>query len=139
MLQNAAEQGRLAVETAVAHLRGKTAPPEVHTPLPLITLDPELEQLLLRARRPGDEGLTIDTGLAQTLVKSLSDALEEATGQGKQAVLIVASQLRRSLAAFLRPHLPDAIVLGIAELPETRKVEVVASIGGQSQLPTFGG
>ncbi len=107
----------------------------INTPLPLVTLDPELEQLLLRARRPGDEGLVIDNGLAGTLVKSLSDALEEATGQGKQAVLIVASQLRRSLAGFLRPHLPDAIVLGINELPENRRVEVVASIGGQSQLP----
>ena len=107
----------------------------INTPMPLVTLDPELENLLLRARRQGDEGLTIDTGLAQTLVKSLSDALEDATGQGKQAVLIVASQLRRSLAAFLRPHLPDAIVLGINELPETRRVEVIASIGGQTQLP----
>ncbi len=111
----------------------------INTPLPLVTLEPELEQLLIRARRPGDEGLVIDNGLAGTIVKSLSDAFEEATGNGKQAVLIVATQLRRSLAAFLRPHLPDAIVLGIAELPETRKVEVVASIGGQSQLPKLGG
>ena len=107
----------------------------INTPLPLITLDPELEQLLIRARRQGEEGLMIDTGLAGTLVKSISDALEEATGQGKQAVLIVAGQLRRSFAQFLRPHLPDAIVMGINELPENRRVEVTASIGGQPQLP----
>ena len=107
----------------------------INTPLPLITLDPELEQLLIRARRQGEEGLILDTNLAGTLIKSISDALEQATGQGKQAVIIVAGQLRRSFAQFLRPHLPDAIVMGINELPENRRVEVVASIGGQSQLP----
>lgn len=107
----------------------------INTPLPLITLDPELEQLLIRARRQGEEGLMLDTGLAGTLIQSLSEALENATGQGKQAVIIVAGQLRRSFAQFLRPHLPDAIVMGINELPENRRVEVVASIGGQQQLP----
>ncbi len=108
----------------------------INTPLPLITLDAELEQLLIRARRQGgDDGLVIDGGLAGTLVKSISDALETATGQGKQAVVIVAGQLRRSFAAFLRPHLPDAIVMGINELSDNRRVEVVASIGGQPQLP----
>ena len=107
----------------------------INTPLPLVTLDAELEQLLIRARRQNDEGLVLDTGLAGTLVKSISDALEQATGQGKQAVIIVAGQLRRSFAQFLRPHLPDAIVMGINELPESRRVEVVASIGGQQQLP----
>jgi flagellar biosynthesis protein FlhA len=107
----------------------------INTPLPLVTLDPELEQLLIRARRQGEEGLVLDTGLAGTLVKSLSEALDSAQGQGKQAVLIVAGQLRRSFAQFLRPHLPDAIVIGINELPDNRRVEVVASIGGQQQLP----
>ncbi|OYU18885.1 MAG: flagellar biosynthesis protein FlhA [Rhodobacteraceae bacterium PARR1] len=107
----------------------------INVALPLVTLDPELEQLLIRARRQGEEGLMLDTGLAGTVVKSLGDALEDAIGQGKQPVVIVASQLRRAFAQFLRPHLPDAIVLGINELPQSRRVEVVASIGGQSQLP----
>ncbi len=37
ILQDAAEQGRRAVQAAVDHLNGKSVPPEILTPLPLIT------------------------------------------------------------------------------------------------------
>lgn len=37
VLQDAAEQGRLAVRAAVDHLRGKPVAPDTHTPLPLVT------------------------------------------------------------------------------------------------------
>ncbi|MCU0816724.1 MAG: flagellar biosynthesis protein FlhA [Cypionkella sp.] len=108
-------------------------------PLPLITFEPELEQLLLRARRTGgEEGLMIDQGLAQQILTSLGRALEGASAQGKTAVLIVAGALRRPLAQWLRGHLPDVIVLGINELPESRRIEVVAAIGGASNLPGAG-
>lgn len=37
ILQDAAEQGRLAVQAAVDHLEGKPPPRELHTPLPVVT------------------------------------------------------------------------------------------------------
>lgn len=111
-------------------------------PLPLITLEPELEQLLLRARRNsgnggagGEDGLMIDQGLGQKILTSLSSALDKVSDQGRTAVVIVAGGLRRPLAVWLRAHLPDAIVMGINELPETRRIEVVATVGGQPGLP----
>lgn len=109
----------------------------ISQPIPLVTLDPELEQLLLRARQnmDGETFLVIDNGLATTIVTTLSDLLEKASGQGREAVVVVASQLRRSFADFLRAHLPDAIVLGINELPETRRVEVIGVVGGSQGLP----
>ena len=112
----------------------------VNETLPLITLDPDLEQLLLRARRPApDEGLVIDGGLAGTMVRQISAALDGATGKGQRPVIIVAQALRRSFATFLRPHLPDVIVIGLNELPETRRIEVLATIGGPSGLPAKDG
>lgn len=109
----------------------------ISMPLPLITLDPELEQILIRARQAGDldGGLVIDNGLASTVVTAIAEAQERAAGEGKQAVIVVASQLRRAFWTFLRPHINDALVLGINELPETRRVEVIAVVGGQSSLP----
>lgn len=102
-------------------------------PLPLITFEPELEQLLLRARRTGgDDGLLIDQALGQQILRSLGAGMDSVSGQGKTAVVIVAAALRRSLSNWLRAHLPDAIVMGINELPETRRIEVVATVGGQS-------
>ena len=109
----------------------------ISMPLPLITLDPELEQILIRARQAGDidGGLVIDNGLASTIVTAIAEAQDKAAGEGKQAVIVVASPLRRAFWTFLRPHINDALVLGINELPETRRVEVIAVIGGQSSLP----
>jgi flagellar biosynthesis protein FlhA len=101
-----------------------------------------LEQLLLRARRNsgnggagGEDGLMIDQGLGQKILTSLSSALDKVSDQGRTAVVIVAGGLRRPLAVWLRAHLPDAIVMGINELPETRRIEVVATVGGQPGLP----
>ncbi|WP_420845596.1 flagellar biosynthesis protein FlhA [Marivivens niveibacter] len=110
-------------------------------PLPLITLDPELEQILIRARQAGDldGGLVVDNGLASTVITSISEAADKAAGEGRTPVIVVASPLRRSFAAFLRPHMPDAIVIGINELPDTRRVEVVAVIGGQAGIPAPNG
>ncbi|WP_415794101.1 FHIPEP family type III secretion protein, partial [Cereibacter sphaeroides] len=107
----------------------------VSQPLPLITLEPDLEQLLLRSRRQGDEMLLVDNGLAQSLLTALSERLETASGQGKQAAVIVAQPLRRAFAAFVRPHLPDAVVIGMGELPEARRVEVLGTVGGAPALP----
>ncbi|SNX73795.1 flagellar biosynthesis protein FlhA [Cereibacter ovatus] len=111
----------------------------VTQPLPLITLEPDLEQLLLRSRRQGEDMLLVDNGLAQSLLTALAERLETASGQGRQAVVIVAQPLRRAFAAFVRPHLPDAVVIGMGELPEARRVEVVGTVGGATGLPANAG
>ena len=109
----------------------------LNTALPLITLDPELEQVLIRARQAGDldGGLVTDNGLASTIITAIAEASDKAAGEGKTPVIVVATPLRRSFASFLRPHMADTIVIGINELPDTRRVEVVAVVGGQSGLP----
>lgn len=101
-------------------------------PMPLITLSPELEQLILRTlRQNGDETLVLDAGLAEKIIRSVNEASENMAASGRAALIVVAPQIRRAFADFVRAHLPEVIVLAFTELPENRRVEVVASISGQ--------
>ena len=106
--------------------------------LPLVTLAADLEQLMVRARRPSDDGLNLDPGFAQMVLTELAQAQDAAQGRGQSLIVVVAPVLRRSLAAFLRPHLPDAVVLSLTDLPETRRIEVTQSIGLPTALPAQG-
>jgi flagellar biosynthesis protein FlhA len=97
--------------------------------LKLVTFAPEMEQLLLRCRRPNDDGLTLDPDFAARLLADLGQAQEGAQAEGRMLLIVVTPALRRALAAFLRPTLEDAIVLALTDLPETRRIEVTRSIG----------
>ena len=100
--------------------------------LPLITLAPELEDLLTRSRHES-AGLVVEQGLTRQILTQITAAQEALSGQGRQGVVVVSALLRRPFAAFLRAHGADAVVMGVNELPENRRVEIAASIGGQRQ------
>jgi flagellar biosynthesis protein FlhA len=104
--------------------------------LPVVTLAPEVEALLLRSRRAADEALTLDPGFAATLLRELGAAQDAAQAAERPLILAVAPALRRAFAAFLRPQLPDALVLSPADIPETRRLEVTRSIGLPVALPS---
>ena len=104
--------------------------------MPVITLSPDFEQLMIRSvRQSGDEGLALDGNLAETLLRSLNETSETLAAEGRPSILVVAPLIRRHMAEFIRAHVPQIIILGFTELPENRKVEVVATIGSLESLP----
>lgn len=105
--------------------------------MPVMTLAPEFEQLLLRSlRQGGEEGLMLDGNLAKTMLQSLNEISERLASENRPSILVVAPAIRRHLAQFVRAHVPDVVILGFTELPENRTVEVVATIGEQTNLPS---
>ena len=107
------------------------------TVLPLMTLTPELEQLMLRtARQSGDEGLILEGTLAQQLMRSINETSEKLSAEGRPSIMVVAPQIRRLFSDFVRSHVPEIIILSFTELPENRRVEVYATIGGFDALAT---
>ena len=104
-------------------------------PIPVITIDSDFEHLLINTARQSDsEQLMLDGALAQRLVKNLTTTNEEQIAKGQKPHLVVAPVIRRKLSMFLRQYLPELVVLSFAELPEARKVEVVATISGNDGL-----
>ena len=99
--------------------------------LALMTLDPELERILLKAVQGGDGALGLEPGLAERLRSLLTDAAQRQELLGQPAVLVAPNALRLWLARFVRHLAVDLKVLAYEELPENRQVRVVANIGGR--------
>ena len=100
--------------------------------VPLITFSPELEQLILTTVRqnPEEKMLLLEGTLAKKILSSLNDASEEFNKEGKPVFLIVAPQIRKHVAKFVRSQLPSVNVLSFMELPEDRSVEIAFTVGG---------
>jgi len=98
--------------------------------LPVITLEPELEQLLQNSLAGQTHGnAALEPGLAERLQSRLLDSATRAETSGEPAVLMVTPQLRSTLARFTRAGVPNLHVLAWNEIPDNRRVRLVAAIG----------
>jgi len=103
--------------------------------LPVITLDPPLEQMLLSSmqqRQQGEEGLVLEPGMAERLQKSLAQAAQSQEIKGQPSVLLVSAPIRPLLARFVRYGEQLIHVLSYQEIPENKNVTIVATVGGQN-------
>ena len=98
--------------------------------LPVITLDPDLEQLLSNSLLQGGAvSPGLEPGLADRLQRSLVDSAQRQEQAGQPAVLLVSPPLRQALARFIRAIVPSMHVLGWNEIPDSRRVRLVAAVG----------
>jgi flagellar biosynthesis protein FlhA len=98
--------------------------------LPLIALDPGLEQVLQRSlQATGSAGLGIEPRLAERLQRGASEAAQRQEIAGEPAVLVTSAELRPWLARWLRPVVRGLHVLAYTEIPDSRPVKVVATLG----------
>ena len=101
--------------------------------LPIVTIDAGLEQLMIQnARQNGQNGNAIEPGLARKLMQAFEEQSNQLAKTGKTLVIITTPILRREIASLVRQSAPDGLVLSFKELPENKRVTVVAVIGGAS-------
>jgi flagellar biosynthesis protein FlhA len=100
--------------------------------LPVITLAPQLEQLLLNSVQQGqDNGLVLEPGMAERLQSSLSETATQQEMMGRPSVLLVAAPVRPLMSKFVRYGEHHIHVLSYQEIPENKKVTIVATVGGE--------
>ncbi|MEY2169466.1 MULTISPECIES: flagellar biosynthesis protein FlhA [unclassified Rhodanobacter] len=99
------------------------------TEVPVITLAPELEQILLGSMSGGVAGAAVEPGLADRLQQSVAEAARRQEMSGEPAVLLVAPLLRPWLARFTRHVAQNLHVLAYNEVPDNRRVRLVQALG----------
>lgn len=101
--------------------------------LPVITLEPRLEQILLnslqKAGQGSDDGVLLEPGMAEKLQRSLVEAAQRQEMLGKQAILLVAGPIRAMMSRFARLAVPTMHVLAYQEIPDNKQVTIVATVG----------
>ncbi|SHI64707.1 Flagellar biosynthesis protein FlhA [Vibrio aerogenes CECT 7868] len=98
--------------------------------LPVITLIPELEQILHQTMQAaGGESAGIEPGLAERLQFSLSQATQEQELKGEPAVLLTSGVLRTTLAKFVKNTIPNLRVLSYQEIPDEKQIRIVQAVG----------
>ena len=101
--------------------------------LPVMTLDSDLEHMLITmVRQSGEDGLVLDNSLAEQLLRKISETSEAISAEGRQVVMIVSPAIRRQFSQLIHQHIDDLTVLAFTELPDSRKIEVVATISSDT-------
>ncbi len=157
VLQNLLEEGvhirdmRTIVET-LAEQATRTQDPEVLTSqvrnalgraivqqlyptggeMQVMSLDPQLERILVQAVSGSGDGTAIEPGMADTLMRETAAATQRQDGLGLPAVLLVPANLRTLLSRFLRRSIPQLKVLAHSEVPDNKIIKVTSIIGGRA-------
>ena len=104
--------------------------------IPVITLDPDLEQLLLKSVQQSqqsggqeDIGLVLEPNMVEKLQRSLQESVQRQEMLGKPAILLVSGPLRPVLAKFASYGVERLHVLSYQEVPDNKQITIVASVG----------
>ncbi|MBE7213885.1 flagellar biosynthesis protein FlhA [Shewanella benthica] len=100
------------------------------TEIPVITLAPELEQMLHQSMQAtGGEGPNIEPSLAERMQKSLEDATQRQEMVGQPAILLTSGMLRSTLSRFVKHTIPNLRVISYQEVPDEKQIRIVSAVG----------
>ncbi len=100
--------------------------------LDVITLEPNLEQILLQSVQGNQEG-GLEPGIVDKLMNDVKELAQREEMAGRTPVLLVSPQIRALLARLLRAAVPGLQVLAYDEVPDDKQVRITAAAGAQLQ------
>lgn len=98
--------------------------------LPIITLDPTVEQTLQEALRQTEGGayLALNPGTAQKLIQQINQAVENAVNTDGQPVVLASPMTRPHLAQLITRFLPNVPVISQAEVPSDIRLSASGNV-----------
>ena len=100
--------------------------------LQVIGMDKELEYILIQAMQSSQNGIGIEPGLADTVLRETRAAAAVQERMGLPTVMLVPTQLRDLLARFLKRAVPNIRVISHDEVPDFKTIRVTAMVGGKA-------
>ncbi|GAA6134837.1 flagellar biosynthesis protein FlhA [Oceaniserpentilla sp. 4NH20-0058] len=103
--------------------------------LSVITLEPSLEQLLLKTvqqskqQNDGAENMILEPSMSEKLQNSFVEAARNQEMAGNPAVLLVSGLLRPVLSNFARSVTDSLHVVSYQEVPDNKQITIAATIG----------
>jgi flagellar biosynthesis protein FlhA len=102
----------------------------LHETLKIITLDADLEKLLTDCVKIDPfSPFPFEASLCTKIVQAIQDVTRDLTAAGIKFAVVTAPLIRRQIYNLLRHQIAECTVLSFYELSDTRKLEVVATIG----------
>jgi flagellar biosynthesis protein FlhA len=98
--------------------------------LSVLTLDPQLEQLLhnVLQQNNGSAGMVLEPSLAESLFTALRESARTTEEQGFPAVLVVSPAIRPWMSKAVRFRVSDLTVLSYSEIPDDQPVKVINTV-----------
>lgn len=104
-------------------------------PLPAVTIHGELESLLVQSVQSAPQAnWPFEPELARRIVAALSDAVQPLLVSARSFAVVTSPLCRAAVARLLRAHFNDVTVLSFLEIPENKKVDVLAVVGAEPTL-----
>lgn len=95
--------------------------------MPVMVLDSQLEQILLSSVQGSPGGL--EPSLMDAVIQQVIQASGKLEADGHNPVLLVASNIRLFLSRLLKGRMSNFYILAYEEIPPTKSIRVVATIG----------
>ncbi|MFY7992003.1 MAG: flagellar biosynthesis protein FlhA [Bacteriovoracaceae bacterium] len=98
--------------------------------VPLFTLDRVLEETIARSIIQTDHGaqLNLDPKVTQTILATLNEKIEEATGMGEKMVILCSPVIRRHFKRLTEKFIPNLIVVSHNELSPDVNIRSLGSV-----------
>ena len=106
----------------------------INKELSVITLSPEMEQIIINAlKEKNTTGISLDPTFTKNMLRAIAEAYETASAKGDNCILLTSPIIRKDLSNLIRQNIEDLHVLAFTELPETRRINIIATIENKLQ------